>query len=225
MAVVVALAGAAGFLASFCLLSVGLRAMAIRYSLATVVGYGAFLLLIRAWLGWQRRTGSLELDGLPEFSADAGSTESFSGGGGEFGGAGASGEWNGPSPSTVAVQPPSRGGSADSVDVFSLDDAWPFLLAGAALLAGAVAIGCVIYTSPILFAEILLDAAVLGTIYRRSRRPDEGDWIGSVLRRTWLPATALCLFMAILGFALQAMAPGATSIGGVLRSVLLAGDP
>lgn len=223
MAVVITLAGGAAFLGSFCLLSIGLRPMAVRYLLATLVGYVAFLALIRAWISWQRRTASLELD-LPDLSGDGGSADAFSGAGGEFGGAGATGQWDGPAPAADSLQSPSHGGSADAVDALSLDDAWPVVLVGVALLAGAIAIGCVIYTSPVLFAEVLLDAAVLGTIYRRSRRHEVGDWIGSVLRRTWLPATGLCLFMAILGFALQTLAPQATSIGGVVRSVA-AGEP
>lgn len=200
--------------------------MGVRYLLATVVGYVAFLSLIRAWLSWQRRTMNLEVadpsglaDVFPDAGGDAGSPDPFSGSGGDFGGAGASGEWQGADlGSSAPVSSPSA--SADVSDAFSLDDAWPVVLAVAALCAGAVAVGFVIYTSPILFAEVLVDAVVLGAIYRRSTRHDTGDWIGGVLGRTWLPATALCLFMGLLGAALQALAPEEASFGGVVRSVV-----
>ena len=223
MALVIALAGGAAFLASFCLLSAGLRVMAARYLLATIVGYLAFLLLIRLGLSWQRRTSNLELDGTPDFPIDIGpgtpDPDPFSGGGGDFGGGGATGGWSGSAPDTVAVQPPQPASGVGDFDL-SLDDLGYVLLAGVALLAGAVAIGFVIYTSPVLFAEVLLDAAVVGTIYRRSRGHQPSDWIGSVLGRTILPAVVLLVFMALLGYALQALAPEETSIGGVVRAVV-----
>src|SRR5262245_48307719 len=50
MSAIAALTGASGFVASWVLLAFGLDSMALRYGLAVLVAYGAFLLLVRIWL-------------------------------------------------------------------------------------------------------------------------------------------------------------------------------
>lgn len=49
----VALASAAAFLLSVTLLALHVHSMAVRYGVAAVGGYVAFLLLIRAWVRWK----------------------------------------------------------------------------------------------------------------------------------------------------------------------------
>ena len=54
---VLAFAGGAAFLTSFAGLAAGIHSMAIRYALASIAGYLAFVLMIRGWIairrGWQ----------------------------------------------------------------------------------------------------------------------------------------------------------------------------
>lgn len=217
MVLVLSLAGLGAFLCSAALLHGGLGNMMARYFLATAIGYALFLVLIRLWLEYQRRRWSFDL-GLPDVDLGSSpSTPSFSGGGGSFGGGGATGSYHAspglPLPGSASEASPSL---ADSVP--DLDEAWPVVLGLAALLAALTALGYLIYASPVLFAEVLLDAAVVGAVYRRALRRRRDHWLRGVLRRTWLPAAALCAFVGLIGFSLQAAAPEASSLGAALRS-------
>jgi hypothetical protein len=62
MFLLVCLTGGAGFLASYGLLYAGLTSLAVRYGLAVVIAYGAFLLLLWLWL----RTDADTYDGLDD---------------------------------------------------------------------------------------------------------------------------------------------------------------
>jgi hypothetical protein len=66
---------------------------------------------------------------------------------------------------------------------------------------------------------VLLDAAVAGAVYRRARRRSRAHWLRGVVRRTWLPALALCAFVAAGGFAVQQVMPEARSLGDVIRAL------
>src|ERR1700750_205889 len=52
----VVVTGGVGFLASFAMLHAGVRSMAVRYPIATCLGYAAFLGLIRLWIRQYRVT-------------------------------------------------------------------------------------------------------------------------------------------------------------------------
>jgi hypothetical protein len=73
--------------------------------------------------------------------------------------------------------------------------------------------------APVLLAEVALDAAIISVLYRRLRRDEQGYWLTTVLRRTWVPAAVLVVFAFLTGFALQQAAPQARSIGGVIQSI------
>lgn len=219
MLLLVSLSGLAGFLVSVSLLHAGLSSMAIRYFVAAIGGYLFFLLLVRLWLAHQRGQWSPHGDVSLEVGGEAGPNgPGFFGEGGEFGGGGASGSYSNALPS--GVEPPASLEAASAPSLLKVapdvDDAAVILLAIAALSAGIVALGIVVYASPILFAEVLLDAAVVSAVYRRARRRSRGHWLHGVMRRTWLPAAVLCISVAIGGFALQLVEPEATSLGGVL---------
>jgi hypothetical protein len=59
---IVCVAGTIGFLVSAAGLWLGLTSMTVRYALAAVSGYLAFLLLIRAWIAWQRGRWDADVD-------------------------------------------------------------------------------------------------------------------------------------------------------------------
>ena len=121
-----------------------------------------------------------------------------------------------PAHAAAVAQAGKKAGSGVSVD---LDDgAWVLLVAGvaAALVVGAAIY--VIYIAPVLFAEILLDAALAGGLYHRLRAVDGGSWWQSAIRRTIIPAAASALIVSIAGGIMQAVYPGASSIGMVWRA-------
>src|SRR2546427_8543265 len=53
MALIVALTGAAGFLASHLLRLAGVDAMLLRYPMAVLLAYGVFLLMMWIWIRWR----------------------------------------------------------------------------------------------------------------------------------------------------------------------------
>jgi hypothetical protein len=100
-----------------------------------------------------------------------------------------------------------------------LDDfAW-LLVAVACALGGLFAIAYVVYIAPVLLAEVALDAALVSALYRRLRRDEAGNWLTTVLARTWAPAFVILVLASATGFALEKAAPDARSIGGVIRSL------
>lgn len=206
---ILALSGLVAFGFSALTLSAGLDEMGLRYLAATVVGYLTFLLLIRAWIALHRvgRDGSLDLTGLPDGTSPRAELDAGFGGG-RSGGAGASGDWGSP------LEAP--GGIGIDVEA---DEAWPVVLAAVFLLSGLLAMGYVVYTAPVLQAEVALDAALVTGIYRKLRKEDERYWLGSALRHTWLPAAIAVVCLWITGTALQWAMPEARSIGDVVRAL------
>ena len=108
--------------------------------------------------------------------------------------------------------------SGAGVSALDLDDGLWLARRAACAVAGLVAIGYVIYMAPVLLAEVALDAAIISVLYRRLRRDEQGHWLTTVFRHTWVPAVVLVVFAFVAGFALQQAAPDARSIGAVLQS-------
>ncbi len=199
------------------MLAAGLERMAIRYPLAGIAGYAAFLALVRLWVALRRR----EFEPYEDFHVPDVPLHSPSGdptpdavlfGGGRGGGGGGGAAWC---------------GDADGVDAPDVADAvpadagefWPVALLTAAVLSGALAVLYTIYIAPLLLAEVIVDAAVVAGVYRRIQRQDAVHWTTSVVRRTWVAASCLVLFLTAAGFALQRIDPSARSIGSVLRNL------
>lgn len=115
MSLILSATGAAGFLASFVLLRLGVWRMWLRYALAVLFAYAVFLLLLRLWLMFQGRAARggdelFDLNLTNILSSPSGSGASASetfGGGGDFGGAGAAGSWDAPAGGAL----PSGGGA------------------------------------------------------------------------------------------------------------------
>lgn len=250
MSLILAATGAAGFLASFLMLHLGVSRMWLRYGLAVLLAYAVFLLLLRIWVYLHSREtkGNVSdylLDVVPtDFSSLSHAGEapaSAFGGGGDFGGAGASGSWNGGVSAGMAHAAPScdvggvgvSGGSAgggggdagsgllSGLDIFDADSEGCvfFLLALALVVAGTLAALYVVYAAPLLLAEILVEGVLLSGLYRGMKRAQRGDWLGAAVRRTWLPVLLTLVTFAAAGYFLQRAAPRARSIGEAWRMV------
>ena len=206
-------AGLAAFGFSALSLGFGLDDMALRYFAATLVGYGAFLLLIRLWIALHRIRSEPGRDGVDVIDVGLRSPtggDSFDGfGGGSSGGGGASASWgSGDATSSSGID----------LDV-DADAGVPLLLAAALVLGSVLALAYVVYAAPILLAEVALDAAIVTGLYRRLRKQDVRHWLGSAVRRTWLPATIAAVCFAFAGMAIEWAKPGARSIGDVIREL------
>lgn len=217
MSLIVGLTGAAGLLFSFLMLEAGVTSMALRYPLALLAAYGVFLFLLWLWL----RTRAEDYVDIPDFSGSVPSgsgdcAPAFEAGGGNFGGGGASGSFDGPA-SFAPVESDSSpladaAGAVDGADELAIP-----LLAVAFALGLALASLYVVYAAPVLFAELLVDGALSWALYRRIKAADSPHWLESAVRRTALPFLLTGVFVAITGAAMAAWAPGAHSIGQVMQ--------
>lgn len=217
MSLIVGMTGAAGLLFSYIMLQLGVNSMSLRYPLALLAAYGIFLFLLWLWL----RTKAEDYVDIPDFSGSVPSESSecaptFEGGGGNFGGGGASGSFDGPSTFSSVdsdTSPLSEAASAmDGADELAIP-----LIAVALALGIALASLYVVYAAPILFAELLVDGVLSYALYRRIKGADSQHWLESAVRRTALPFALTAIFVSVTGAAMAAYAPGARSIGQVLE--------
>ena len=220
MSLIVGLTGAAGLLFSFILLELGVTSMALRYPLALLMAYGVFLVMLWLWLRTKADyyVDIPDLSGLvPSGSGGSGQcVPSFESSGGNFGGGGASGSFDGPAsfaPVESDASPLSEAASAvgDGADELAIP-----LLVVAFALGLALASFYVVYVAPMLFAELLVDGALSYALYRRIKAADSQHWLESAVRRTALPFMLTGVFVAATGAAMAAYAPGAHSIGQVM---------
>lgn len=230
MFILVALTGIAGFLASYLMLLGGVDGMALRYVLAIGVAYAVFMLLLWIWL----RTNADDYadlagafsggggDGGGVGTSSAGETPSgappeFHGGGGTFDGGGASADVDFSSQALAddgAIAESAIKGPLDAVA--SADEAaipLAVLLLAAGILLSSL---FVVWTAPLLFAEIMVDGALATGLYRRLRHLEPRNWLHTALRRTILPFVMTTLVIGAAGLGMQAYAPNARSIGEVL---------
>ncbi|WP_428415704.1 hypothetical protein [Methylibium sp.] len=232
MSLIVALTGAAGLLFSFLLLRAGVDGMALRYPLALAGAYMVFLFLLWLWLRTQASDYGDVPDPMGLFPGQGGGGGSCevpvpmqAGGGGDFGGGGASASFDGPGSGWAGggASPPSSSSSSsigDAVGSFDADELAIPLIAVALAVGLALASLYVVYVAPVLFAELLLDGALSYTLYRRLRAGDDSPhWFTTALRRTALPFALTGVFLAVVGLALSAYAPGARSLGEALHPV------
>lgn len=221
MLLLVLLTGGAGFLASYGLLHAGVETLAWRYGLAVAIAYSFFLLLLWLWL----RTGFDDYtyeDVLLEIADSApsrgGGATQYEGGGGEFSGGGASGHWEESSEPLLELP--------DMPDVSGVADADEAAIPiGIVLAVVAVVVTVmfaslsVVWSAPVLFAELLLDGVLAATLYRRLRRLEPRHWLRSALRRTLVPFGITALLMMAAGWGMSVHAPAARSLGDVLATL------
>lgn len=244
MVLILSLAALSTFLSSASLVAMGLTSMGLRYALAVLGGYSFFMLLVRLWIAYQTRNWSFGRNtneprksstgssfDLPDLSGlgDLGESVAggFEGGGGAFGGAGASASWDGASASlgelSVSTSGDSGGGGGGGTSgaldgLGNADEGLPILIAAIALLGGLIALGFVVYSSPVLFAEVLLDVAVVGAVYRKNKRHERGHWAAGVLKRTYKPMLVLAVLAFVFGLAVQSIVPDEHTLGAVIRA-------
>jgi hypothetical protein len=230
MSLITGLTGAFGLLSSFVLLHLGgVESMTLRYPLALVCAYGMFLALIGLWLRTQARD-YLDLPdlsgGLSSHSSHTGpsgtSTPIHSGGGGDFGGGGASGSFGGSFGGSGADMSEAVGSDfslGDSVGSVADADELAIPLMAVVLAVGlAFASLYVIYIAPVFLAEVMVDGAFSYALYRYVRGDDPAHWLATAVRRTVVPFIATGVFLMLVGAAMSAYAPGAHSIGDLMHS-------
>jgi hypothetical protein len=229
MALLVLLTGLAGLLASFFMLQAGVQSMALRYPLAVLVAYGIFLGLLWLWLRMRESFKDFFLDQAPGVDLPWPNTSRTptwtSGKGGDFSGAGASGNFDSKVPieastgliHTRAQAPTAAPEAGSAADAGLADDM--FIPPAVVALVGGLAFSSlyIVYSAPALMAELLLDGALSATLYRRLRKLDHPHWISTALRHTFPPFLLTAFFLAAVGWALQTQAVDAHTLEEALQ--------
>jgi hypothetical protein len=214
MALIVVLTGAAGFLASHVLRLAGMDAMLLRYPLAVLVAYGVFLLLMWLWIRWRWDAVADGLGSGPGGGSSPGSP--WSGSGRHSGGGGASASWG-----ESAASSSTSADSASLLDVADGEAGLPLLaVLGIIALVATVLLASVwvVWSAPVLMAELLVDAAIAGGLYKRMQGMQEQGWWRLCLSHTIWPLLGLLVFFAALGWLAQELAPGAVSLMQVFKA-------
>jgi uncharacterized membrane protein (DUF485 family) len=220
MALILSLAFAAGLVITKAFLNAGNTNLALRYGVAVVVSYVAFLAGLRLWL-WYVAGGS-DTDGegnlldtldvidagsdLTHVVGDAARAE-FAAGGGQFGGGGASGSFGESAADGVASLVTSdEDGCAVGVVLAVAALVFTVLLAGLYL----------IYAAPAILAEAAFQALLAPALIPAMRRADREGWIPRTIRATAIPFAVMLIAAVGFGLAAAEMCPGARRMADVI---------
>jgi hypothetical protein len=223
IATFVALSGGFALVTSVLMLGVGLENMSLRYPISLAFGYLFFIFLLWVWL---RNVADSFFDiPSPSGTSSGGNSDeaipTFKGGGGDFGGGGASGDFDGP---TGLVYDDTSGSILKDVGepLDSIGDA-DELVIPIIVIACAVAVASaslyVIYIAPLILAEVLVDGVLSYALFRRVKDLDSPHWLQSVFRRTFWPLLCTAVVVSVAGYALSSYAPGARSIGEAVKHI------
>lgn len=232
-----------GFITSISLHRIGLSAPIVRYPVAVLAGWAAFLALVSVWVWWLRRENvraderagaarnsvrggdsSLGWSGGGGSGGSSGSSSSggsaWSGGGGRFGGGGASESFaEGPADGMASglVSGGASGGGKSSgwgID-FDGDGEFVVLLIGIIVVAAALfgVVFYAVYSAPTFFAELLVDGGVGTWLYKRADVANRPDWLSTAVRRSVWPVVILLAMFIALALTMRHVAPGATTLG------------
>ena len=217
MFLLVTLTGASGFVASYVLLHAGLVEMWLRYLTSFGVAYLMFLVLLWLWL----KTRAEDYADIPDLSGStpSGSDSSgacLSGKGGDFGGGGASSSFDAGG-EHISVIDDSGSSIGDAIGTVSEAEEFAIPLVVLVLAAAMVFSSLfMIYSAPVLFAELLVDGVLSASLYRRLRGLQTRHWLETAVRRTALPFVLTAAIVSASGWGMAHYAPEAHSIGDVI---------
>jgi hypothetical protein len=182
---ILVLTAAVGAGTSFVLLKNGLNSMWLRYPIAAVIAYLAFLTLLRLWV--QCKLSQLDF-----------SREAYLG-----------------EPEPKSHRSAWNSSLFDLLDLVCWFDDFPVAILIVAVVIILVVVLGIIVAAPVLMAEILVDGILVTGLWHRFMRYGEQSSLRGTIRATILPSIAVVVCLAIIGLILQMIEPGANSIGDV----------
>jgi hypothetical protein len=206
LTLVLLLTGGGGFMLSYGMLAAGVNHMWIRYPIAVLGSYGILLALVRLW-------AAVEHARFDADDAAAGDDERLD------------------EPLSLRT-PLSRDSWLNWLDIsnvgIDLFDEGCLPALAAAVLTGVLlvliaAVATLVAMAPTLIAEVFLDVFIVTALYRRLRAAQKEHWLGTALRKTWAPMLATAVALTLAGWTLEAIAPGAPSIGKAIRQIQTGG--
>ena len=233
--------------ASHAQMLLGVESLALRYLVSLGLGYLGYLLMLRLWAGalvrrHRQRDGWGSLDGGWPGGDGAGPAaprmpQMHSGGAGDFGGGGASGDFSAAADAPGILESADAAGGAGNMISGALEAAGSADEA-AVVVVPVVAIfliGCAVFFgagSLVLMYfgwETLLTVAVeLAFSYASARvavRVVREGWLSAALRLTWKPLLGAVVCAVLLGATLDHFVPAAHSLPQALRLVRVQFQP
>lgn len=223
------------------LLLAGVQAMWLRYLAALLLAYFTFFFGVYCWLllspyGKYLRRHDWTPDAPLDFVPGPGPSgpiptpvDAVHGAGGEFGGGGASGDWNVFEPSASVDFPDSMPDGIPGeglVDVAGGADEGGCLLVIAGILLVillSVLFGAslyVIYQAPAILAEVVFEVLLGSRLARGARALDSANWPSVLLRKTWKPFAILSAVALAFAVFVQYAFPHVTTAGELVRILL-----
>lgn len=220
----------AGLLTTKLLMISGVDLLWLRYAIAVCAAYLTFLVIIRIWI-WYVCSGSVVEDSVDAVDLfvrtmdRVGSVEwEELGGGGQFGGGGASGTWETPDGvpvemeiSTAPSKLVSSGGGSGKSGGFSFDiggDEGCFVVILLAVFVGVLFLagGYLIYAAPAILGEAVFEALLAAALVRRTKKLAAAGWAGSIFKATVWIFLAVLAFSVVLGWYAQKSCPEARRV-------------
>lgn len=165
--------------------------------------------------------------------------ETTFGGAGKFSGGGTGGSWSeadlpkpiplaiGSNPQTSGTSPLAASSSSSSSSStggssgfdLDLDDGIALVIVLIVIALVLSALIYIVWIAPVLFAELLIDAALVGGLYGSLKGVERRHWLITALRKTAIPALVVIILLAIAGFVMEAANPDAVTFGQFLREM------
>jgi hypothetical protein len=209
------------------MLECGIHSLPLRYPLALLVSFLAFLLLIKVWIWYVfcRKSAVDLIDADPgdvpiSGGGGGGSPGTVHFGGGDSGGGGASDVWDEESQSFVTSShsfSSSRGaGGSSGFDLDLGDDFAIILLVAALVLAIAGASGYLIYAAPHILPEAAWQATLATGLARVTKPSGHEGWLKGVMRASAIPFAVVLVFVVGLAWVTHRHCPGAVKLAEAL---------
>ena len=215
-------------------MAAGVESLALRYLVSLGAGYLAYLCVVRLWAAWLLRRGDDPWDGGADLADMATSIDwpgggggparmplPSSGGGGDFAGAWASGDFAGAGDGLlgdVAGGAFEAAASADEGAVVVVPVVAIFLI-GVALLFGVGALALLYFGWEVLLA-VAVELAFSVSTARAFVGVEREGWLSAVVRLTWKPLLGAVVCAVLLGATIDHFMPQAQSLPEALHLLL-----
>ncbi len=232
MTVILVATFAVGLLTVHGLFAIHVAKLWMRYAIAVIVAYGAFLGLLKMWLIYfaicirhahgKSSSGGVGLGDFCDFSSGGSSSGSsssisdLSSGGGKFGGGGASGSWGTAEPQPVITAPVKSSGGGSSGGGFSLDLDGDEIVLVLIIIAVATAIigagAYLIWAAPTILTDTAFNAVLASALIRKTKKVSHPEWVGSVVHATAIPFAIVFALTILMGWYAQHICPDALRV-------------
>jgi len=201
---ILVLTGIVGIASSLLMLRIGIGRMWVRYPIAALIAYLAFLYLVKLWRDRQLCRREV-IDEIQRMNNEREVADALL-----------------DQPSTQVHD--KKHSWWKVFDFLWIPDDHPgslILVALSAVICVAIfLVGMVLSVAPTLFSEVLLDGALIIGIWHRFKKLDIDDPFGAAFRITRVPGFAAILILVVFGYLLEVAVPSAHSLGDVIRSLL-----